>query len=51
MEKTVTTRITTIKDTGMRTRAIGDPGINGTGTQKPIRTFTGTEAATAKMPI
>ena len=51
MEKNVTTRIMTMEDTGMRTTVIGDPGHNGTGTQKPIRRFPGTETTTAKMPI
>jgi hypothetical protein len=47
----VITRITTIEDTGMRTTAIGIPGNNGTRTQKPIRTFAGTETTTAKTRI
>lgn len=50
-KKTGTTGITIIKDTGMSTRGIGNPGNNGTGTQKTMRTFISTAITTTKMPI
>jgi len=48
---TAVTSITIIKAIAMNTRAIGNPGSNGTGSKKSIPISIGMVITTAKMPI